>query len=178
LLKLSIKDILITQFFPASNLFKSQVSTFFYFWSNRPDKRLWILFPLGYTFFLQILTGFPKPNSLKALDANELFVRFSEELFGYPFWLQDLSHLPLFYVLAWLWSWYFGPAYTFTSALKNKAFYIATLYGITNELAQAFIPERFPSAGDLIMNLAGVFLGLSTHSILCRKLGKSKMESV
>jgi hypothetical protein len=28
------------------------------------------------------------------------------------------------------------------------------------------------------MNLAGVFLGLTTHSILCRKLGKSKKESV
>ena len=154
------------------------MNTFFYFWSNRPNKSLWILLPLGYTFFLQILTGFPKPNSLRSLDANELFVRFSEELFGYPFWLQDLSHLPLFFGLAWLWSWYFGPVNTLIYALKNKAFYIATLYGITNELAQAFIPDRFPSAGDLIMNLAGVTLGLTTHSILCRKLGKPKLKPV
>jgi len=129
---------------------------------------------LGYTFFLQVLTGFPKPKSLKNIDAHELFVRFSEGLFAYPFWLQDLSHLPLFFALAWLWSWYLGPVLTLSSFHKNKAFYIAFLYGITNEMLQAFIPDRFPSPGDLIMHLAGVFLGLSTHSILCRNLDKPK----
>jgi len=129
---------------------------------------------LGYTFFLQVLTGFPKPKSLKNIDAHELFVRFSEGLFAYPFWLQDLSHLPLFFALAWLWSWCLGPVLTLSSFHKNKAFYIAFLYGITNEMLQAFIPDRFPSPGDLIMNLAGVFLGLSTHSILCRNLDKPK----
>ena len=148
-----------------------QMKTIFHFWSNPPPSKLWIALPLGYTFFLQVLTGFPKPDSLKELDANELFVRFSEELFAYPFWLQDLSHLPLFYGVAWLWSWYLGPIRSFSSALNCKAFYIATLYGIINEMAQAFIPDRFPSPGDLIMNLAGVFLGLITHSILCRKFG-------
>ena len=148
-----------------------QMKTIFHFWSNPPTSRLWIALPLGYTFFLQVLTGFPKPDSLMELDANELFVRFSEELFAYPFWLQDISHLPLFYGLAWLWSWYLGPILSFSSALKCKAFYIATLYGIINEMVQAFIPDRFPSPGDLIMNLAGVFLGLITHSILCRKFG-------
>ena len=143
--------------------------TFFYFWSKRPVNGFWILLPLGYTFFIQALTGFPKPESLIDLDANELFVRFSKELFAYPFWLQDLSHLPLFYGLAWLWSWYLGPVLSLSCALRNKAFYIATLYGITNEMAQAYIPDRFPSPGDIIMNLAGVCLGLATHSIVCRR---------
>lgn len=150
------------------------MNTFFYFWRKPPTNRLWVLLPLGYTLFLQVLTGFPKPKSLKDLDANELFVRFSEGLFAYPFWLQDLSHLPLFYALAWLWSWYLGPVLTFTSFPKNKAFHIAFLYGIANEMLQAFIPDRFPSPGDLIMNLTGVLLGLSTHSILCRNLDKQK----
>ncbi|MFL2928938.1 MAG: hypothetical protein ACJZ72_10200 [Opitutales bacterium] len=85
------------------------MNSFFTFWILKPKSNYWIFLPLGYTFFLQILTGFPKPESLKKFDANDLFIRFSEELFGYPFWLQDLSHLPLFFALAWLWSWKLGP---------------------------------------------------------------------
>lgn len=144
------------------------MNSFFKFWGTRPNQKYWILLPLGYTFFLQILTGFPKPDSLKDLDANELFVRFSEELFAYPFWLQDLSHLPLFYVLAWLWSWFLGSIQGISTILKNKAFIFSIFYASANEMVQAFIPDRFPSLGDLIMNLVGVSLGLTFHSILCR----------
>ena len=51
---------------------------------------------------------------------------------------------PFSIALAWLWSWYLGPVLTFTSFPKNKAFHIAFLYGIANEMLQAFIPDRFP----------------------------------
>ena len=106
---------------------------------------------------------------LKKFDANDLFIRFSEELFGYPFWLQDLSHLPLFFALAWLWSWKIGPIRGFTELLPNKAFLISAIYAVVNEMAQEFIPDRFPSLGDLIMNLSGVFLGVFTHSYFNRR---------
>ena len=145
------------------------MNKFYLFWIRRPVNKISVVFPLAYTIFLQILTGFPKPNSLIAIDASELFVRFSEELFSYPFWLQDLSHLPLFFGLAWLWSWYLGSIKSYSDILNNSALYISISYGIFNELIQAFIPDRFPSPGDLIMNLLGVFLGLITHSLLCKK---------
>ena len=72
------------------------MNSFFKFWIKKTDSKIFLLIPIGYTLFLQILTGFPKPDSLNDIDANKLFIRFSEELFSYPFWLQDLSHLPLF----------------------------------------------------------------------------------
>ena len=153
------------------------MNSFLIFWSTRPIQKYWILLPLSYTLFLQILTGFPKSDSLKDLDANELFIRFSHELFDYPFWLQDLSHLPLFFVLAWLWSWQLGSILKFSAILKNKAFIFSTFYGCANEMAQAFIPDRFPSVGDLMMNMAGVLLGLFLHSLLCRR-NKVKVLSV
>lgn len=146
------------------------MSSFIKFWSIRPPGNYFILIPLGYTLFLQTLTGFPKPDSLKNLDANELFIRFSEELFDYPFWLQDLSHLPLFFILAWLWSWQLGPIKCATAILTNKASLFSVFYAIANEMAQAFIPDRFPSSGDLIMNLLGVTLGLYLHSMQFRKI--------
>jgi hypothetical protein len=111
------------------------------------------------------------------MQMNFLFAflrNFSATLFGSK--ISVICHF--FFGLAWLWSWYFGPVNTLIYALKNKAFYIATLYGITNELAQAFIPDRFPSAGDLIMNLAGCNTWINDTFILCRKLGKPKLKSI
>lgn len=151
------------------------MNSFFTFWILKPKSNYWIFLPLGYTFFLQILTGFPKPESLKKFDANDLFIRFSEELFGYPFWLQDLSHLPLFFALAWLWSWKLGPINGFTNLFQNKAFLISAIYAVVNEMAQEFIPDRFPSVGDMIMNLSGVFLGVIIHSHLNRRYSPSQI---
>lgn len=152
------------------------MNKFYLFCLRRPVNKISVVFPLAYTIFLQVLTGFPKPNSLIEIDAGELFVRFSEKLFSYPFWLQDLSHLPLFFVLAWLWSWYLGSIKSYSDILKNRALYISISYGIFNELIQAFIPDRFPSPGDLIMNLIGVSLGLITHSLLFKRADKDNWE--
>ena len=130
--------------------------------------------PVCYTLFLQLITGLPKPDALKHFDANELLIRFSEELFDYPYWLQDLSHLPLFFVLAWLWSWYLGPIERIGQALRNKALLFSLAYGCINELTQAFIPERFPSLGDLVMNALGVTLGIIAHARLRKVLGSTR----
>ena len=52
---------------------------------------------------------------------------------------------------------------------QNKAFLISAIYAVVNEMAQEFIPDRFPSVGDMIMNLSGVFLGVFIHSHLNRR---------
>ena len=70
------------------------------------ESRFWVLLPLTFLFILQILTGLPRPELLEQFDASNLLVEFSEEIFSYPFWLQDLSHLPLFAIFSWLWYWY------------------------------------------------------------------------
>jgi VanZ family protein len=151
------------------------MKSFFQFWVRKPKEKLWLILPFSYTLFLQILTGFPKPDSLKNLDANKLFVRFSEELFDYPFWLQDLSHFPLFFTLAWLWSWQLGCIEKISKCFIHPAFLFSCFYAIANEMAQAFIPDRFPSPGDLIMNLAGVLFGLASHSYFCQRSYKQAL---
>ena len=147
------------------------------FWGTKPSSKAWIVLPIGYMLILQVLTGLPKPESLKNFDSHELIVRLSEQLFDYPFWLQDLSHLPLFCVLAWLWSWFLGPPYSLSSALMNKALLLSLGYGIFNELIQAFIPQRFPSMGDLVMNSLGVTLGVYLHSFLSKTAQKKATTS-
>ena len=127
-----------------------------------PPGKKFLLLPIAYTLFLQIITGIPKPGTLKNIDANELLVRFSTELFDYPYWLQDLSHLPLFFVLGWLWLWTSPKPYA-KGFLRDPAFLFALSYACFNELVQAFIPQRFPSVGDLLMNLLGVTLARFAH---------------
>lgn len=130
---------------------------------------------LAFTLFLQFLTGIPKPDSLQELNADQLWVQISRELFDYPFWLQDLSHLPLFFTYAWLWARYLGPI-SFKSPLRGSFLLILIVFGYAfiNEAMQAFIPERFPSAGDLFMNFAGASLGLCLHWFLSAKTNQKK----
>ena len=149
---------------PNSNIHPRLIS----FWITKPSSKGWVSLPIGYMIILQVLTGLPKPESLKEFDSNEFIIRFSEELFDYPFWLQDFSHLPLFFGLAWLWSWFLGPTSSLGDTMANKALLLSLGYGFFNELIQAFIPQRFPSFGDLAMNTCGVALGIFSHALLCK----------
>jgi hypothetical protein len=125
---------------------------------NPPTKsRFWIIVPLSFSIFLQVMSGLPRPDLLERIDASKLLVQFSEEVFSYPFWLQDLSHLPLFALFSWLWFWYLKLK---ENILSSPAFHISWSYACFNELCQFFVPNRFPSLGDLAMNFLGV--GLST----------------
>ena len=129
-----------------------------------------LLVPIFYTIFLQILTGFPHPSYWLEIDANEVYIRFSEEIFDYPFWLQDLSHFPLFFVFSWVWLRYLGPFnFKFRNPKNLLALFICLGYAVLNEFSQAFIPMRFPSLGDTIMNLLGSFTGMSVHAWYCSR---------
>tara|TARA_B100000579_G_scaffold191816_1_gene156758 strand:- start:252 stop:713 length:462 start_codon:yes stop_codon:yes gene_type:complete len=149
------------------------IRDFLEFWSKKPRKRAWAALPIGYLLFLQLLTGIPKPDVIREADGPAFLERFAEELFDYPYWAQDLSHLPLFAMLAWLWSWYLGgpkPGAKWAVA----AAWISFSYAVLNELGQYFVPKRFPGAGDLIMNLLGVLLGLLAHSKLVKARSPEK----
>ncbi|MEC8043379.1 MAG: VanZ family protein [Verrucomicrobiota bacterium] len=130
--------------------------------SQAPRQKVFLLIPISYTIFIQTITGIPKPSTLKEFQANQMLIRFSEELFDYPFWLQDLSHAPLFFCFAWTWLWVY-PFKKETSSWINLSSLISISYAIINELSQAFIPQRFPSIGDLLMNLLGVILAIVVH---------------
>jgi len=141
----------------------------------KSESRWWISVPLGYVIFLQILTGIPKPDGLREFNANQVWVALSEELFSYPFWLQDLSHLPLFFLLAWSWCWYLGPASCGKSLFFCSASYFSFAYACLSELSQFYVPMRFPSIGDLTMNLIGVLLGLIVYRRLCSTVDSHKL---
>ena len=104
--------------------------------------------------FFQAITGIPKPDALEDFNASDFAIRFAEKLYDYPYWLQDLSHLPLFCIYL-DGSLVFGAARS-QNSYNLKAVAVSISYAVFNEDMQAIIPDRFPSPGDLFMNLAGV----------------------
>lgn len=145
------------------------------FWMIAPNQsRIWIIIPLIYTLFLQILTGIPKPDSIQDFSTSELLLRLSEEIFDYPYWLQDLSHFPLFFLCAWFWCWFFMRKKNSVKISIYAAVLISLLYATLNELAQVFIPQRFPSMGDLAMNLFGTTTALMIHRQFLKNFSKKQ----
>jgi VanZ family protein len=73
--------------------------------------------------------------------------------------IQNLFHIPLFGVLAFLWmrtfkynNWNYVDAFIHTLA-------ITILYGIFTEFYQSFIPGRDPSMIDVVFNAIGALGG-------------------
>ena len=146
-------------------------------WLVAPNKSVfWVFIPLGYTLIIQTLTGFPKPETLKEISAHDFLLYISEELFNYPFWLQDLSHFPLFFVFAWLWTWFLRRN-NYQSKNLVKSLLICISFAILNEFSQFFIPRRFPSSADVIMNLAGVIFSILIHSYFFKRRSQKLNES-
>ena len=131
-------------------------------------KNSWIrnIVPIVYILSLQFVTGIPNPAQLERLSAFEIAVNLSAELYNYPFWLQDLSHFPLFFLLTWFSYWIISKNSKEFSRLCNiKVMFFSISYAFFNEGIQAIIPDRFPSLGDLIMNLAGVLTAFFVYRL-------------
>jgi VanZ family protein len=129
--------------------------------------------PIFYIIFLQLLTGIPKPEYVQNMNFSSLAVRFSEEIYNYPYWLQDLSHVPLFFILTWLLHWFvILPDNKLNNFSYSVVLFFSYFYAFFNEAIQVFIPDRFPSLEDLLMNLSGVLLGK-----ICYKLASKKFTS-
>jgi VanZ family protein len=140
------------------------------FWLIAPNtSKIWLLFPLLYTLFIQILTGIPKPSILLERSADEMLLQFAEEIFDYPYWMQDLSHFPLFFLFAWLWCWFFQRQKGGRLSTVYIPIFLSLSFAIFNELAQFLIPQRFPSFGDVVMNLLGVISALILHDKALKK---------
>lgn len=137
------------------------------------SKAIRKIIPFLYACFLQLITGIPKPDALEKFDAVEFAIMFSKQLYDYPYWLQDLSHLPLFFMFTWMAYWFFSGPVT-SQNLNVKAITLSIFYAFFNEGIQAFIPDRFPSMGDLVMNLLGVTLAIFSFRILSRSLQSDK----
>lgn len=71
---------------------------------------------------------------------------------------QNLAHIPLFGMLAFLWHRSLKPFIKNSRLLPGAAFLITTGFGIADELHQLQIPGRYASLTDVALNVLGAFL--------------------
>ena len=85
-------------------------------------------------------------------------------LYGIISWtppaLQNLLHIPLFGILAWLWYRTLGCWFANRGVLLSLSFLFAVGYGVIDEIHQLQVPGRYASLTDIALNARGAFLML------------------
>ena len=69
--------------------------------------------------------------------------------------IQNLAHMPLFGVLAWLWYRSLSGWMKNGRLLFGSAFLLATGFGILDEWHQLYVPGRYASVTDIALNTLG-----------------------
>lgn len=71
--------------------------------------------------------------------------------------LQNALHIPVFGLLAWLWYRALNPG--------RRRWLLAALicigWSVLDEIHQLYVPGRYASATDLLLNTAGILIGLA-----------------
>lgn len=120
--------------------------------SNSP----WLVVVLLYMsaiFALSSVPGNPEP------DAPGVYLVFA----WLPPDLQNLLHIPLFSVLAWLWCRTLEGRRWSTAKVASLAFLLSLLYGLADEFHQSFVPGRMANVADMLLNGAGAILGVIAY---------------
>ena len=94
------------------------------------------------------LSAVPQPENVDAPQA----------LLGTPTW-QNLLHVPAYFILAMLWWRTLRTQKWSVAASVIAAMLVAAVYGVLDEVHQHFVPGRYLSLTDAMLNLVGALLG-------------------
>jgi hypothetical protein len=107
-----------------------------------------LLLTLGYMAGIYWLSSIPG----EAATENELL---SGIILWIPPAIQNLAHIPLFGVLAWLWYLPLSACKKHDRLLFSTTFLLTTGFGIMDELHQLTVPGRYASLTDIALNTLG-----------------------
>jgi len=74
--------------------------------------------------------------------------------------VQNVLHVPAYAALAWAWCWALGAWLHAPVARAISALVITAAYGVFDEWHQSFVPGRYASLTDVILDIAGAVLGI------------------
>ena len=116
---------------------------------SKPHVALPLLI-MGVFYWLSSLPGTPLPDD--------------PALYGLFYWVppsvQNALHIPAYAALAGAWCWAFGAWLRVPVARAIAACAITSAYGVFDEWHQSFVPGRYASLTDVILNVAGAVLGI------------------
>jgi|GEM_PF-1903764 len=121
------------------------------------SRRLSVVVPVAYMAVILIGASVPADG-----DTEHLL-----EFLLLPPTLQNLLHIPVYGLLAFLWRWCLN-AHMEARRATILAFLIAVVFGVFQEWVQSLVPGRFGSVTDVVFNTIGAGLGLWVFSRLTR----------
>lgn len=74
--------------------------------------------------------------------------------------LQNLLHIPVFGLLAFLWLKSFTKHFILTFTKVIITLIITILFGCLEEFHQTFVSGRYGSLTDMLLNIVGIFMGI------------------
>jgi VanZ family protein len=85
-------------------------------------------------------------------------------IYGLFYWVpplvQNALHVPAYAALTLAWRWALGAWLRTPSATTLGACAIASACGVLDEWHQSFVPGRYATLTDVVLNVAGVALGI------------------
>jgi VanZ family protein len=88
--------------------------------------------------------------------------------YGLFYWLtpslQNALHIPAYGALAFSWQWALRAWPCTAKQAAIAACVIASGYGAFDEYHQVFVPQRYASLSDVVLNVAGALLGVWAFS--------------
>jgi VanZ family protein len=126
----------------------------------------YLIYPIGYMLIIFTLSSIPMDRQIEGLN---LLINLDSDL-------QNFLHIPLFGYLAVLWIKALGKHNKRYSRTIFWTLTITILFAIFDEIYQYFIPGRFASFMDVILNLMGSLFGVAVYSGYLRKSSRRLNE--
>jgi VanZ family protein len=73
---------------------------------------------------------------------------------------QNAVHIPAYAALSWAWNWSLAAWLRAPVGRAAGACSIASAYGVFDEWHQSFVPGRYASLTDVVLNMLGAVLGI------------------
>ena len=126
---------------------------------NMRNSKYLIFMPLSYMFMIFIMSSIPGDSDIftRGMLSNLIPT------------VQNLLHVPLFGLLAFLWIITFK-LWLHTEKLSiGMAVIISVNYGFLDEVYQYFIPGRYMSFTDIYLDILGVFSAIGMYKLFFKK---------
>ena len=121
-----------------------------------------LIYPIGYMLIVFTLSSIPMDRQIEGLN---FLINLDSDI-------QNLLHIPLFGCLAVLWIKALERYNIRYSNIVFRTLTITILFGMFDEIHQYFVPGRFASFMDMLLNIMGSLFGVAAYSVYLKRLNQ------
>jgi len=92
--------------------------------------------------------------------------------------MQNFLHVPVFAAVAWAWHWALAAWLRAPAARPLVACAVAIAYGVCDEWHQSFVPGRYASLVDVLLDASGAAIGIWCADWAQRRAAASHAQAV